>query len=132
MAATPIRSLRVPDDLWASWQKRATKAGVSVSVLIRAAMEPDEVILGGGLLVEREDPPGANDLEGFSEAFAAEIDTGEGDTQSKVGTKPRAAGPTASRGAQPPPPCRHPKKFREVKPYATFCSTELGGCGARV
>jgi hypothetical protein len=28
--------------------------------------------------------------------------------------------------------CKHPKKARDVKGYATFCSKELGGCGARL
>lgn len=38
MAATPLRAVRVPDDVWAAARDRAAREGVTVSAVILAAL----------------------------------------------------------------------------------------------
>ncbi len=118
--ATPLRNIRVDDETWTAWKTEAKRRGLTVT---------DWTIANNNSSM-----PGG----------VAPVAAGQDDTQSKVATKPRAAGATASRGAQPPVPpvplaerakrskaareatsCPHPKGKREQLGYAVKC----GACG---
>jgi hypothetical protein len=108
MAATPIRGLRVPDDEWARWQAEADGAGVSVTAWVRHRCLPAEH--------HDEYEPQPVELAPTNDQLAAA----------------NRARPEILEPPVEAEPCRHPKRFRDVKPYATMCSKELGGCGARL
>ena len=128
MAETPIRSMRIPDEEWADWHERAEAAGVTVTAWVRAKCSdsPDFMVEAAerhrlATTLEPVEPLAVLDPAEFIKPTGAGIvpdeTAGLGETIAVI---------------KPPDICRHPKKFRDVKPYATFCSTELGGCGARL
>ena len=80
--ATPLRNIRVANEVWEQWAFEAAAAGVSRSEWIRSRCNGTE-----------------------------------------SGTEP---------DVEPDVACRHPKKARASKGYATFCDKAKGGCGAKL